>query len=189
MIIIPDGKLELEIKSTHKGKETKSCHYKLRILNSLTLKRSLFIQTMMEKQLILTLLLWKPKWLLFLTTSIQSVFQGKNNKSSVVDFFLKQITCCQASPILNLRHNSLKISNLLLSLYFWVKYCEPKQFLLLLGCQQLWNLFPCPKFQRAFNFPALIETSSSERDFLFHRHLQTLLQQKSVTRTVLWISK
>jgi hypothetical protein len=134
MIIIPDGKLELEIKSTHEGKETKPCHYKLRIPNSLTLKRSLFIQTMMEKQLILTLLLWKPKLLLFLTTSIQSVFQGKNNKSSVVDFFFylpckKQITCCQASPIFNLRNNSLKISNVLLSLYFWVKYCEPKQFL------------------------------------------------------------
>jgi hypothetical protein len=125
MIIIPDGKLELEIKSTHKGKETKSCHYKLRILNSLTLKRSLFIQTMMEKQLILTLLLWKPKWLLFLTTSIQSVFQGKNNKSSVVDVFLiylvkNKLPVVRPHQFINLKHNSLKISNFLLSLYFYL---------------------------------------------------------------------
>jgi hypothetical protein len=63
-------------------------------------------------------------------------------------------------------------------------YCDPHRHLLVLGCRQLRNLFPCPKSQRAFNFPAVIETSYSDRDFLFHRHLGTLLQQKSVTRRV-----
>ena len=47
-----------------------------------------------------------------------------------------------------------------------------------------WNLFPCPKYIWAFNFSAIIETCCSDRDFWFHRHLQILLQQKSLTPTV-----
>jgi hypothetical protein len=73
----------------------------------------------------LTLLLWKPKLLLFLTTSIQSVFQGKNNKSSVVDVFLiylvkNKLPVVRPHQFINLKHNSLKISNFLLSLYFYL---------------------------------------------------------------------
>ncbi len=68
-------------------------------------------------------------------------------------------------------------------------YWDPHRHLLVLGCRQLWNLFPCPKSQRAFNFPAVIETSYSDRDFSFHRHLGTLLQQKSVTRRVYVLTK
>jgi hypothetical protein len=47
-----------------------------------------------------------------------------------------------------------------------------------------WNLFPCPKSLWAFSFPGVIETCCSDKDFWFHRHLQTLLQQKSWTCTV-----
>jgi hypothetical protein len=47
-----------------------------------------------------------------------------------------------------------------------------------------WNLFPCPKYIWAFNFLGIIETCCSDRDFWFHRHLQILLQQKSLTPTV-----
>ncbi len=31
-----------------------------------------------------------------------------------------------------------------------------------------WNLFPCPKYVWAFNFPGIIETCCSDRDFWFH---------------------
>ncbi len=87
---------------------------------------------MMEKQLILTLLLLKPKLLLFLTTSIQSVFQGKNKKSSVVDFFLiyivkNKLPVVWPHQFINLRQNSFKISNFLLSLYFWANYLYDRQ--------------------------------------------------------------